>query len=471
MRNTTVIGRAAALGAVALAVLAVLLIVLTGGSSYQVHALFQNASQIVTGDQVQVAGNSVGTVSNISLTKNGLADLTLNIDSGNFTPLHQGTEATVRLTSLSGIANRYVDLRLGPATAPTIPNNGVIPSTSTTSAVDLDELLNTLNAPTRKGLQDVFQGSASQYDGQAAKIRAAWQYLNPAIASSSVLFSELNRDTGNFTRFIVKSSSLVTDLSQRAGALSGLVQNLSTTMSALSAQRQNLAVSLQRLPGFMRLANTTFVNLRAALNDLTPLVNVSKPVAPKLRAFLEQLRPLAEQAVPTVRDLSLVIRRPGANNDLIELTGLQPQLAAVAVRSLYINGKLRPGAFPISTTALNDSTPELAVARPYAVDLTGWFEGFTHPGTIDANGGTSRVASNNFSPTPGLASPGVLNLLTNVITTLPLPQQLQQFVANVNGLGITAYQGDRCPGSMERGALWYPQSGFPCNPSEVPTGP
>ena len=52
-----------------------------------------------------------------------------------------------------------------------------------------------------------------------------------------------------------------------------------------------------------------------------------------------------------------------------------------------------PGRSPQSTTALNDFTPELATARPYAVDLTGWFEGFSHPGTIDANGGASRVAA------------------------------------------------------------------------------
>jgi phospholipid/cholesterol/gamma-HCH transport system substrate-binding protein len=194
-------------------------------------------------------------------------------------------------------------------------------------------------------------------------------------------------------------------------------------------------------------------------------------VAPKLRAFLEQLKPLAEQSVPTVRDLSLAIRRPGPNNDLIELTGLQPGLAAVAVRSLYINGKLRPGAFPISTTALNESTPELSVARPYAVDLTGWFEGFTHPGTIDANGGTSRVASNNFSASLGVVAPSLAALLTKVLPTLPLPQQLTTFVNNINSFGLTAYQGDRCPGSMERGALWYPESGYPCNPKEVPTGP
>jgi hypothetical protein len=36
---------------------------------------------------------------------------------------------------------------------------------------------------------------------------------------------------------------------------------------------------------------------------------------------------------------------------------------------------------------------------------------------------------------------------------------------------LTAFQGDRCPGSIERGALFFPESGFPCNPNEVPTGP
>jgi hypothetical protein len=35
---------------------------------------------------------------------------------------------------------------------------------------------------------------------------------------------------------------------------------------------------------------------------------------------------------------------------------------------------------------------------------------------------------------------------------------------------LVSGQGDRCPGSMERGARFYPESGFPCNPAEVPTG-
>jgi phospholipid/cholesterol/gamma-HCH transport system substrate-binding protein len=448
---------------VGIAIAAVAVILLSGGSSYQVKALFSNASQLVTGDQVQVAGNSVGSISKITLTPGGQAELTLDINSSTYQPLHQGTLATVRLTSLSGIANRYVDLRLGPGTAPKIPSGGVIPASSTTSAVDFDQLFNTLDAPTRKGLQDVIQGSASQYANAGKKAQAAWRYLNPAVASTSVLFREINRDTGKFTNFIVKSGNLVSTIAQRQSDLSALIQHLNTTTSALASQHVALGQSIQRLPGFMRLANTTFVNLRSALDDLKPLVDDSKPVAPKLQKLLEQLKPLAEDSVPTVRDLSNIIRKPGADNDLIELTKLGVPLSQATVRDINANGKVRPGAFPISTTALNDSTPELATARPYAVDLTGWFEGYTHPGTIDANGGASRIA-----PVVGLGSieNGSLNIFDSLLNILPGSSDRLQFAQQT----LTTGQGDRCPGSMERGALYFPESGFPCDPNQVPTG-
>ena len=92
----------------------------------------------------------------------------------------------------------------------------MITTNNTTSEVDLDEIFNTLNGPTRKGLQNVFQGSASQYKGEGKTMQAALAYLNPAVASSSALFRELNRNTGKFTNFIVKTGNLVTDAASRA---------------------------------------------------------------------------------------------------------------------------------------------------------------------------------------------------------------------------------------------------------------
>jgi phospholipid/cholesterol/gamma-HCH transport system substrate-binding protein len=478
VRNTSVIGRVAAIAAVAIAIVAVILIVLSGGSSYKVKAVFQNAGQIVSGNLVEVAGTAVGTVSEIALTPQGQAQLTLEIKDKNYQPLRDGTQATVRATSLSGIANRYVDLRLGPPKAAGVPNNGVIGTQRTTSAVDLDQLFNALDAPTRKGLQEVIQGSASQYASKGPQMQAAWQYLNPAIASSSVLFREINRDTGKFTGFVVKTSNLLSDLAQRRSDLAGLVQHLSTTTQALANQRNNLARSIQRLPGFMRLADTTFVNLRRALDDVKPLVDASKPVAPKLQKLLVQLKPLADDAVPTVHDLANIVcsrqhervgcNRPGPNNDLIDLTRLGVPLAAVTVHKVKAHGKLRPGAFPQSVIALNGSTPELATARPYAVDLTGWFEGYAHPGGVDANGGVSRVA-----PVIGIGSitSGTLGLLPSQLLNIPATRTLLAFGNGSQSGLLTTGQGDRCPGSMERGAVFYPESGYPCNPSQVPTGP
>jgi phospholipid/cholesterol/gamma-HCH transport system substrate-binding protein len=477
MRNSSVIGRVAAVAAVAVALVAVAIIVFSSGSTYQVRAVFANASQIVSGDLVEVSGASIGTVSNIALTPSGQAQLTLNITNHAYDPLRQGTQATIRELSLSGIASRYVDLHLGPGNNAPIRTNGVIPTANTTSEVDLDEIFNTLNGPTLKGLQDVFQGSASQVKGAGQKMQAAFQYLNPSVAASSALFRELNRNTGDFTNFITKTGKLVSDVATRSSDLSGLVSHLSTTTQALANQRVALGQSLQRLPAFMRLANTTFVNLRSALDDLKPLVDDSKPVAPKLQKLLVQLRPLARNSVPTLNDLSNIIHRPGADNDLIELTKLGLPLSAATVKSVNANGQTRPGAFPESTTALNDSTPELATARPYAVDLTGWFEGYTHPGTIDANGGSSRIA-----PVIGVGSVenGALNLLPAF--TNPTLRSILAFggLGGVTGSGpsnpsdsqgiLVSGQGDRCPGSMERGALYYPESGFPCNSSETPTG-
>lgn len=460
MRNASVIGRIAALGAVAIAIIAVVVILLAGGGpSYKVYAIFQDASQIYSGNQVDVAGAPIGSVGSVSLTPQGQARIELDISNSSYQPLHQGTVATVRNPSLTAVANRYIELRFPSGNQPPIPNGGTIPAQNTNSAVDLDTLFNTLTPDTRRSIQEVIQGSASQYAGYGPQAQAAWQYLNPAVASASVLFSELNRNTASFTNFITQTGNLFSTIAARQTDLSNLVSNLSQTTTALANQHTALARTIQLLPPFMRLANTTFVNLRSALDDLKPLVDASKPVAPKLYKLFVQLRPLANDAVPTVNDLSQIISKPGADNDLIDLINLGQPLQAATVGNIFVNGKERLGAFPITTQALQQSTPELAISRPYAADLTGWFEGYSKPGGVDANGNYARVAG-----IVGAASFSGGGILTPILRQLNFSQLINQGDLQVN-------QGDRCPGSMERGGVWYPESGYPCNPSEVPSGP
>ncbi|MGZ6672144.1 MAG: hypothetical protein ACXVFM_07315, partial [Solirubrobacteraceae bacterium] len=332
-------------------------------------------------------------------------------------------------------------------------------------AVDLDQLFNTFDPKTRQALSGVIQGFAKQSDGASKDINAGWAYLSPSLAASSRLFNELTYDKPALTKFLVQSSQLTGDLASRRADLAGLIDHLATTTQAIGNQQRSLEDAIGELPPFMRRANTTFVNLRATLDDVDPLVRDSKPVAKKLRPFLAELRPLARDARPTLRNLSALIQSPGAGNDLIELTKGNVPLRDVAVGPIQRNGKQRLGALPASTKALQTSVPELATARPYAPDLTGWFDDFSHSGIYDALGGASRVApyANLFANVNGTLKP-LIDANLPLVGATPLQQAQAQD-------SLTKDQLWRCPGAIERGSMWKPTPDFPCDTSQGPKGP
>ena len=132
MRSLSAIGRVAAVGALIAALVLVSLVLFGGGGAggYKVKARFLNAGQLVKGNPVQVGGVPVGSVKGIKITDDGHAEIELSID-GDHAPLRRGTRAEIRQFSQSGLANRYVDLKLPPDTDATIPAGGVIDTDNT----------------------------------------------------------------------------------------------------------------------------------------------------------------------------------------------------------------------------------------------------------------------------------------------------------------------------------------------------
>src|SRR3954447_21907945 len=303
--------RGVALGALGVAVVVVAVILLRGGDQHTYNLVFQNAGQLVKDDDVQVGGRRVGSVRKIELTDNNQAQITIAVDN-DFAPLHEGTTAVIRATSLSGVANRYIALVPGANSNRELPDGDTLGTDKTTTPVDLDQLFNTLDPKTRKGLQQVIQGTAAQYQGQGPNVQKAAKYFSPAISTSTELVRELNRDSQTFQDFIVNSSRTVTAIASRRDDLANLVSNSNTTAKAIGDQNVALARALGLLPGTLRQANTTFVNLRATLDDLDVLAPAPKPATKTLAPFFAKLRPLLRDARPTIHDLSLLIRRSGA---------------------------------------------------------------------------------------------------------------------------------------------------------------
>jgi phospholipid/cholesterol/gamma-HCH transport system substrate-binding protein len=469
--TSTVVGRVAAVLALIGAVIVVLLLVVGGGSSYTVTAEFENASQLVTGNNVSVAGAPVGSVKKISLSDNGQALVELEISDSAYTPLPEGTQAQIRSQSLSGIANRYVDLTL-PAhpDGRTISSGGEISQQYTTSEVDLDQLFNTLDKPTVAHLQEVIKGFARAYEGVGAKANRGFYYLNPFLSTSRRVFEELNSDQANLDSLVVDAAGLTSTLDQKSPEISSLVANLNGMLGTIGSQQASLASAVHQLPDFMRQFDTTAVNLRAALDDVQPLINYTRPVAQKLKPFTKRLRGFARDAVPTVQNLNGIIKAPGPANDLIELTQLQDPLAEIGVGPVNRNGASRPGALPASSDSLRDSLTQLSTLRAYSPELTGWFDDFANSGKADAFGGIGRIAVglNEFSAAPGVPCPGVADLpvIGSGLCSALNPADL------LSSLGIKDLQ--RCPGANERGLTddQLTQGGtVDCDPKQVPLGP
>jgi phospholipid/cholesterol/gamma-HCH transport system substrate-binding protein len=459
--GTSWIGRIAAVAALLLATAVAAWVLVLDDDGYTVHVRFQAATNVVKGNLVQVAGRRVGTIEDIELTEDGQADLTLKIDDDAIIPLRTGTRATLRIASLSGSANRYVDLRIPPAGGEEIAEGGVIEASDTTSAVEVDQLFQLFDQRTRKGLRSFIRGQATQWgNDQGDEANAGWEYVNPAVVSSARLFRELSFDRTVLEEFVVNSSRLVTDVADRRDDLSTLVDQLADMTGAIAREEGNLRTAIDQLPPFMRRANSTFVDLRATLDTLEPVVEESKPVTPKLRAVLRELRPFAEEAVPTVRDLSALVKSDGQSNDLIDLAKSVPPLRDIAVRPVFRNGKERPGGFETSVESLKGQTPHIGFFRPYTVDFTGWLDDFSHSGIYDANASASRVATS-------------VNAFAAVGAQLKLvPEEMRQQILNQ---AIRVSQNNRCPGGSERpwsdgSNPWKPTEDFNCDPTQTPPG-
>jgi phospholipid/cholesterol/gamma-HCH transport system substrate-binding protein len=358
--------RPAALGALALIIVAILVLLLSsGGPSNHYKLFFETGGQLVPGNQVLIGGAPVGSVDDVTLTDDGQAQVDISVDR----PLHEGSSAVIRATSLSGIANRYVSIQPGPDNTPELAGGSTITQVDTTTPVDLDQLFNTLREPERKALQDIIQGSATTYAGKGPEANQTYRYLSPSLVSTDKLLQELDRDEATLSSFLVNGANVVSAVAERRDDLAGLVSNSNKALGAIASQNRALDRALVALPPALRQASTTFFNLRPALDDLDPLVNTSKTATKNLAPFLRQLQPVVKKSIPVFKDLGRAVNLKGKGNDLADAAGDFVPLESRASE-----------AIPAAVAAMQQADDVLTFYRAYAPDI------------LNAVGGLDRAA-------------------------------------------------------------------------------
>ena len=200
MRKQTVgetrrVAAVAVLVAVA-AIVSVLLATSAGGSngSYRVRAIFDDAANIIPGENVKIGGVKVGTVGSVTPTPQAKAAVVLNISSAGFKDFRADASCTIRPQALIG--EKFVDcLPTQPRVAGTplppplkkIPSGHegagelLLPVQNTSSPVDVDLLGDISRLPERQRFTIILNELGAGLAGRGSDLREVIQRANPAL--------------------------------------------------------------------------------------------------------------------------------------------------------------------------------------------------------------------------------------------------------------------------------------------------
>jgi phospholipid/cholesterol/gamma-HCH transport system substrate-binding protein len=414
--------------------LVVVLLLVSGGSGYQVRLLFSDASGLVGGDQVMIGPSQVGSVKSVNLTRAGQAAIVIGLSSS-AAPLHAGSSARIEANGLAGIASHYVTLQPGPGTSRELSSGATIPASATHSEVSLDQVFDLFDPQTRAGLKHTITGEATAIKGRSAQANATLHYLDPALASTAAVTRELSRYEGSFDQLLVSGSTAMQALATRAGQLTQLVSSTAGTTGAIAAQSAALDRTLVALPTVLTRSTRTLSTVQRTLDALTPVVDIAKPAVAQLAPFTAALDNLAGVARPTVTELAALV--PAAAG----LLGATPTLESVARR-----------AFPDTIAGENASQTQVDALAAYTPDVVAALSSLGQASaTYDANGHYARTQPffNAFS----------LNSANQL--TLRNPSDRLDGLTHVT---------NRCPGSAVQaspdGSTPYAVNG--CDPTQTP---
>jgi phospholipid/cholesterol/gamma-HCH transport system substrate-binding protein len=268
---------------------------------YTLHALVSGSNSLEPNSLVRIAGVNVGKVTSISsVGGKQMAEVSMNIGS-NGLPIHQDATIWIRpRTFLEG--NFFVDLYPGSPSAPVAKSGFTVPVQNTRDPVQLDQVLDSLQANTRTNLQTLLSQYGYAVDTASKSFNQTIQYWLPAYEYSSVVGHDLlGLEPHDLSNAIYEQGDVSAAINKNPPALESLISNFDTTADAFARQNVALQQAVAELPKTLAAAtpafnalNAAFPPLRQLAVDLIPGVQSAGPAIDDSLPFINQLRLLVQ---------------------------------------------------------------------------------------------------------------------------------------------------------------------------------
>jgi virulence factor Mce-like protein len=262
---------------------------------YNVHVTVPDAAGLVRGNEVRVGGLRVGIVKTIQPVDgpkgHPVARLLLALDK-KIEPLRSDTTLIVRPRSPLGL--KYLQVEPGKRGKPLAPF-ATLPLSAAKTPVELTDVLNSMDAPTRSNLRGVLTSLGDGFAGRGVDFNSAIAASPSLTKHARSVMASLAAPSTNLSGLLTTADRTLGEIEPVAPQLARLITNGATTAEAFDRARDELGQVIEQMPATetsgtraLRIARPVLADADGLLRDLHRGAPYIVPVSSRLHAALQR---------------------------------------------------------------------------------------------------------------------------------------------------------------------------------------
>lgn len=333
-----------------------------------------NAFQLVPKAEVSENGVAVGEVGDVkyALTPSGV-ESRVRVELDPPYKVYRDAHVAVRTKTLVG--ENYLELEPGTPRAGVLSSGAALPVRQARTAVQLDRVLSTFDAATRKRVKRDLDALGGALNGRGPDLNRLLHGAGGAGEHGRTVLGLLAAQRRQVADVVRNTERVLDAFGHRTQAVRTLARQARLAADAAASRDQVMADALGVLPATLGRARGTIAHLGAFSSRSTPVVDGLTDVTRRLTPLLGDLGPTARA---TKR---LFVALPDA------LTRLRPLLAELPP----LSKRLRPAVNALDAF-LREANPLVGYLSPYASETGAFFANAGDAlGSVDAAGNEARV--------------------------------------------------------------------------------
>jgi phospholipid/cholesterol/gamma-HCH transport system substrate-binding protein len=293
---------------------------------YRFEVAIPKANQLAEEADVRTSGVPVGKIREKRQDPDGNRTIVAVELDRKYAPIARDARVIQRSKTLLG--EKYLEITMGTPGAPRLPEGGRLPDARVQETVELDEVLDILDEPTRELFRTWQQDGGAAVQRRGVELNDAFGTLPRWTASGTDLLTVLDEQEGALGRLVRNTGVVFGALTEREGQLRNLVVNTDRVFETTARQQEALADTFRIMPTFLDESRATMRNLESFSRQARPVIRGLRPAVAELRPTLRDVRALSPDLERFFRNLDPLIdvSRQGLPALRETLRGLRPML-------------------------------------------------------------------------------------------------------------------------------------------------